>query len=137
MMVRWLRIASFVYCAMVAWLLLSPNPLGWLGYEMPQLLGADRAGHFLLFAGLAGLLWASHWPLRWQWVLASLLLYAIATELCQAFVPKRALDGGDLAANLAGVVAGTFCWWMVTLVAASARTRAVACSAGKATEMPG
>ncbi len=134
-MIRILRIATVAYCAVVAWLLLTPNPLGWLGWRIPSLPGADRMGHFALFAILSGLVWASHWPLRWQWLLVPMFLYAGATELFQAFVPQRTLDAGDLAANLAGVLAGTLCWWAA--VTACVMIRKVDCSASKPTEATG
>ncbi|MCR4415713.1 MAG: VanZ family protein [Thermoguttaceae bacterium] len=63
--------------------------------------------HFLLFGGLAVLVFAARWPrpVAPGWLLG-LLAYALATETLQWWVPPRTVQWSDYLENVLGIAAG-------------------------------
>ena len=76
---------------------------------------ADKWLHGSLFA-LLGLLGMAAWrqcgQRRWLWL--GLLLLAPVTELLQHWVPGRAADAADAAADMLGLVLGGLLAWLAT-----------------------
>lgn len=119
---RWPWIAlTFAYCAAIFYLSSRPD----LGLDPPPWMDwphSDKAVHFVLYGGLAGLvatgLWQSSdrtippWPLWWIPLLFA-TLYGVSDEIHQLFVPNRSFDLLDLLADAAGatIVAGVFSAW--------------------------
>lgn len=102
--------ATILYFVMLTYLSLTPGPPKLVDRTMSVFLGADHLAHLAAFWLLAGLMWASRWPIHWQRLLVAMLAYATAVELLQLLFPPRAAEAWDLAANLAGVLAATLCW---------------------------
>ncbi len=77
----------------------------------------EWCGHFLAFAVLGFLCLASCAssvpPSRKLWVVAGLMVYAIAMEGAQWFVPPRTVEWKDVLQNVAGLVAGAAVFAMV------------------------
>lgn len=101
------------------------------GSDLPRtdLVSADKAGHFLLFAGF-GYLWMHSLPLdvtpRFRLVLFAGLAFGVLTEIAQGVLPfGRHPDKWDAAANAAGVLIGAGLM-RYRLWHASRRMRAVA-----------
>jgi VanZ family protein len=97
--------------------------------QLPEPLGPDRtdvAGHFLVYAGLAVLLWwgLAQWDPTAGWPLIGALVgamaYALSDEWHQTFVPGRSPSLSDLGVD----VLGAFCALVVVgLCVWSRRTR--------------
>jgi hypothetical protein len=67
--------------------------------------GMDKAVHALVFAAVAGTGVRVHLP--WRALLATLLAWAVVSELIQgAVLPSRAADGWDVLADVAGTLFG-------------------------------
>src|SRR3712207_2628376 len=113
-------VLRFLPTAMVTGLIfaLSAQP------QLPEPLGPDRtdvAGHFLVYASLAVLLWwglaqgdsTAGWPLIGAFVGA--MAFAVSDEWHQAFVPGRSPSLSDLGVDALGafcalVVVGLWVW---------------------------
>ncbi len=112
---RLLRLgACILYWCVLTFLLLTPNPLGWIGLSrLPGPLASGLGVHFLLFSALAVLAFAAQWPRRaGRTLLIALLAYALASETLQWFVPRRVVEWSDYLENFLGVAAG---WLLYTL----------------------
>ena len=92
-------------------------------FQMPLPPGADKFGHAVLYAILAGTaIFALVPPPPRRTLQAGLLvvlfclLYGISDEFHQSFVPGREPSGGDLLADTAGAVAAVAFWLRFTLI---------------------
>lgn len=97
----WLTAAVVLGTTLAAHLGLLP---GWL----PAVPGLDKAFHFLLAGGVAGVATAACRPARAGRVLVIVVLLATADEALQALSPTRTADLFDLGADLAGIA--LFSW---------------------------
>jgi VanZ family protein len=80
--------------------------------------GLDKVGHFLMLGTLSLLAVGFFGRARWPRVVGVLAMLSGVEELSQAWFPARTLDGGDLAANLMGVVLGAYAGTRLTRGAA-------------------
>lgn len=105
------RLMCVVYWPLLTVLLLVPDPLALLGIQnVPDAPGVGV--HFLCFAALAVLVWASRFPLQ-RAVLAGLLVgFAVATETLQLLVPPRTVELRDFIENLLGLAVGSGACWV-------------------------
>lgn len=100
--------------APLAWMLLLFYLSSLPSSSLPQTIpGLDKLVHFVEYALLAAL---------WSWALAPRLaarpvfiasviisfLYGVADEIHQLFVPGRSFEVGDILANCAGALAGSW-----------------------------
>jgi len=101
----------FGYGVFVFWLLTKPK----IFEGAPPIPYVDTLGHFLLFAGMSGLI---YWgilrsePRTSGWVLftAAFLgstMYGAMLEVVQISIPLRTFEWGDVAANSLGALAAT------------------------------
>ncbi|HBI14567.1 MAG TPA: teicoplanin resistance protein VanZ [Desulfobulbaceae bacterium] len=86
-------------------------------FQLPLLSGADKFGHAILYALLAGTALYAMAPVPPRRMLQAgllvvlfCLLYGISDEFHQSFVPGREPSGGDLLADAAGAVAAVALW---------------------------
>lgn len=105
------------YWSLLTVLLLTPHPAAVFGLrQLPTFPWGDRGTHFVAFTilTLGGL--GSQWPRRlaWRRVLA-LLIYGLAAESLQGFVPPRAVEFLDYTENLLGVGLGAAVYWLARL----------------------
>lgn len=99
------------YAPALAWaagiLFLGSRPNARLPVAWPSV---DKVGHFLMFAGLGGLLAWAWWRVgrrpAWGWLLAGALLLGGADEWHQRVVPGRSSDVRDWAADAVGAAIG-------------------------------
>lgn len=105
-----IRVGLVVYLLFLSFLLLAPEPLKLLGFTSPPGASSVRMVHFLLFAVLGFLVWASRLPVRPGLVLGVLVAYALVTESLQWFVPTRTVELLDYLENLLGLAAGGMVW---------------------------
>lgn len=97
---------------LVTWALVSPDPFAAVQRTPFSFLRtvSDLALHFAAFsvvATMAGCLIASPWETtRRKLMVATLIAYAIGTELIQQGIPQRTCDPMDAAANLCGIAGG-------------------------------
>jgi VanZ family protein len=94
---------------------LTPNPGALLGLRrQPELPWGDVGIHFTAFMILSVLVHVANWPRPVGGrVLLALMVYGIATDVLQSFVPSRAFEMSDCIENMLGVLAGTGAYWMV------------------------
>ena len=92
---------SFLYMAGLYWLSDQPG-----GNTPPPFPGADKVVHFVLYAGLGGLLRLTINPVLWVIALGS--FYGVLDEFHQSFVPGRTADPFDVLADILGTVFGCF-----------------------------
>jgi VanZ family protein len=123
--------ATFIRETLTPWLLLIGIGLlifwqssGPLPVQTPSLSGLDKLAHAAIYALLAFLaarafatlpLQVRAHGLAWAAVLFA-ALYGLSDEVHQAFVPGRTADIWDLAADLAGALAGAFIYYRRTPV---------------------
>jgi VanZ family protein len=102
------------YCALIfALSSLSAVP------ALPMRAG-DKLAHALLYAGLGFLVTRAvaggfGRPVTARTVIAAVVVsavYGLSDEIHQLFVPRRAFDWRDLAADVAGGGLGSAAWWM-------------------------
>ncbi len=121
-MMKWYYwVATVAYCAVI-FFLSSRQDLPDAPVDIPSI---DKMFHFVAYGGLAGLV---SWGMRQsneslaprvQWVAPVLfaVLYGLSDEIHQLFVPHRAFDLWDLAADALGAVAAQWLlcgwWWRV------------------------
>jgi VanZ family protein len=134
---RWLALAAIV----VYWLLLfvlthlpgedRPQAEQW---EIPHL---DKLVHAMAFAGLAALASVAvasfrtvTWPV-FVGIAATLALYAAMDELTQGLVRFRVPDYRDWVADIVGIVAGCFLFWIVQRALVRGADAAVTAGAAK------
>jgi len=100
---RW-RAANWLLLSSV--FLLAIVPAIWATDAMPGWTGLDKWLHGLTFAVLA--LWMTGQYARdsYGWILLGLALYGALIEVGQSMIPYRSAEWGDLAADLAGLLAG-------------------------------
>jgi uncharacterized membrane protein YccC len=110
---RLIRAACCAYWCLLSLLLLHPDPASLLGLEGVPGPPGGRGTHFMFFVGLAFLTAAGRFPVRRGVPAAILVVYALAMEALQAFVPDRTVDAFDALENLMGLVAGGVLWWIV------------------------
>ena len=91
----------------------------------------DKAAHFLLVGGLAGLAVRASRGHRWRFGLptAAVIVFALATceEVSQRWIPARTADVSDFLANTSGIVVFG---WLATLGSVKARRTPPAPPAG-------
>jgi hypothetical protein len=101
------RTAFVAYWGFVTFLLLTPEPLEVLGlHEYAETLAGGYGRHFFLFAGLGLLGSLGRWPISTTMLGCLLGAYGVATEVVQAFVPRRTPELADVVEDLLGVAAG-------------------------------
>jgi VanZ family protein len=115
-------VACLAYLALLTVMLVMRDPEATLVHrsgllELYRLLKPWM--HLLTFFVLGLLAFTSRWPVRWWGVAVVLILYAVATEAVQWFVPSRTVDPWDLAQNLAGLAAGALVAGIVRRIAPS------------------
>ncbi len=98
-----------IYALLTLWLMCAPRPLP----EMPSTSYASGIGHFVIFAGMAGVF--SHamrqtWPecsrMRLFWIPGlSTSIYGMLLETAQYFIPARTFDMTDVLLNIGGAFA--------------------------------
>jgi hypothetical protein len=96
------------YWVLLTVLLLAPNPAALVGLRAVPTLPWGKFGvHLLAFTILSLLVHCSRWPARLCWpLIAFLMVYGIATEWLQRFVPTRTVRLMDAVENMLGVAAG-------------------------------
>jgi hypothetical protein len=104
------RVGCVVYCLLLTFFLLVPDPLALLGIESLPGPPGGRGVHLLLFFLLAVLVCASRLPIRPRVLAGLLVAYALTTETLQLAVPTRTVELLDYAENLAGLAAGAAAW---------------------------
>jgi VanZ family protein len=75
---------------------------------------SDRVGHFTLYAVEAWLLYRSvRWPGKPRFsparalaIVGAMAVWGVADETHQKWIPGRSMEGGDVAADVAGAAAG-------------------------------
>jgi VanZ family protein len=109
---RVLVLTCLAYWAFLTVLLLTPDPAAVVGLkQVPVFPWGDVGIHFSFFTILAILVHAIRWPKRPDWPILVLLVYGIATESLQAFVPPRTVELMDYVENIAGVAFGSAVVW--------------------------
>lgn len=104
------RVAFILYCSLLTFGLLHPDPLSVFGIESLPGPGTDRGVHFLAFLGLALLTRAAHWPVRDGLLIGLLTVYAILIETLQLCVPERSVEALDYLENFLGLAVGLGLW---------------------------
>lgn len=107
----------FLYAAAIFAVSSLPKPP-----PLPSVEGADKALHFVAYAGLAFLFaraYRAYWPGLSGWGLGNLsllsaALYGLLDEIHQAFVPGRSADPADWLADSLGAAAGTLAYLLAT-----------------------
>ena len=92
---------SILYMAGLYWLSDQPG-----GHTPPPFPGADKVVHFVLYAGLGGLLRLTMPSILL--VIAFGSIYGVLDEFHQSFVPGRSADPWDVLADICGTVFGCF-----------------------------
>lgn len=93
---------------------LSLWPGLWHSGLVPEFHGIDKVAHFTAYGTLAGIT-VFFAPRRSVWLMAVLWMgIGGGLEAVQYFLPDRWPSFGDLAANLAGVAAGTLAGWLAS-----------------------
>lgn len=96
------------YWVLLTLVLLARNPLNW--FSSPAVhRGYDQfepAAHFVCFAVLGLLVFATRLPLGRAWLIVLLVGYSVATELLQDLVPGRTPELRDFVQDIAGLAAG-------------------------------
>lgn len=103
-----LKVIGVLALLTVAWLSLSPVPLP--SRELQNLFRPYE--HVVMFGALT-LICLAVWPRRRGLVIGLLLLLAALMEIVQELLPVRAFQWDDLFANLAGVTAGAFGFYIL------------------------
>jgi VanZ family protein len=75
---------------------------------------SDKVGHFTLYAVEAWLLyWSVRWPGKQRFsfgralaIAGAMTVWGVADEAHQNWIPGRSMEGGDVAADVAGAAAG-------------------------------
>ena len=114
-----LLFVCLAYWVFLTALLLVPDPAALVGlHRVPTFPWGDIGIHFTAFTILTVMVHTTRWPQRPGWVVMALLvLYAMATESLQAFVPPRTVELLDYTENILGVVAGSGVYWLAGRVA--------------------
>ena len=113
-------LAFLAYWALLTALLLVPNPAALVGLAAVPVFPWGKFGiHLLAFVMLGFLAHATRWPSPpcWQ-ILALLLVYGVATETLQLFVPHRSARVADAAENILGIAIASGAYWLVRRLAA-------------------
>lgn len=102
----------------IAWGSLTP------GSELPASLPWDKASHFIGYGGLAGLIGLAGGRLPLALLIS--VLYGAAIEVAQILVPGRVGgDPHDLFANALGAASAVAGLWLLRMLRARRRRRAV------------
>jgi hypothetical protein len=120
-----LLLACVGYWALLTVLLLVSDPASVVGMQrVPSFFGSDVGIHFTAFTILAVVVNAARWPKqpRW-WIPALLMLYGIATESLQYFVPPRSVELMDYTENIVGVAFGSAVYWAAWKLLQMQRTK--------------
>lgn len=106
----WIRWAAAAYAIALAYLLLAPRPLfflGGTGTKIDDTISAsvsDWIEHGCAYAILAGLFCAAFGEKRFVAAFLATLLHGLTTESLQHFIPLRESSWADAAANTGGVM---------------------------------
>ena len=81
---------------------------------MAAIPNSDKVGHFALYAVEAWLLYRSvRWPGEHRFsparalaIVGTMAVWGVADETHQRWIPGRSMEGGDVAADVAGAAAG-------------------------------
>lgn len=92
------RLLFFSAVLVISWLAVMPLE------DIPVTTGWDKLNHFVAFASLLLLLDAAY-PLisLWKGKLLPLIMYGLAIETLQAFIPYREFSVVDVVANILGL----------------------------------
>jgi hypothetical protein len=103
------RLACYGYWLALTVLLLVPNPAALVGLHAVPVLPWGKFGiHLGFFTVLGFLANATWWPKRPRWPLIVLLVvYGVATESLQLFVPHRTARVMDGIENILGIAVGS------------------------------
>jgi hypothetical protein len=114
-----ISLACLCYGLFLTVLLLVPNPAALLGLRAVRIFPWGEFGiHWMAFTVLGFLANATRWPKRLWWPLIVLLVvYGIATEVLQLFVPDRNARVMDVVENLLGIAAGSAIYWLLLRLA--------------------
>ena len=106
------------YWLLLSVLLLVPNPAALVGLQAVPVFPWGKFGvHLIAFTILAVLVHATRWPKRLGWpLLVCLVVYGIATESLQLFVPHRTARVMDGIENILGITAGSGIYWLVRVL---------------------
>jgi len=122
-----MRIIFLGYLGYITLLLLSEDPLQWVGFPRQQLVWIDMfllAAHFLCFFMLTLLALAAAWPMPWWGIGTGLGNYALVTELLQGLTTSRHPEWMDFFQDLGGIAVGLGFGWLVATAWRSFRTPA-------------
>jgi hypothetical protein len=110
-----LVLAGLGYWLLLTVLLLVPNPAGVFGLHAVPIFPWGKFGiHLTAFIILAALVHATRWPKRICWsLIVFLVVYGIATESLQMFVPHRTSRVMDGFENMLGIAIGSGIYWLV------------------------
>ncbi|NUQ65729.1 MAG: VanZ family protein [Pirellulales bacterium] len=115
---RAVRILWLCYFITLTWLLVNRSPIELVRSQETFFAAAELAmpwSHLAGFGVLAVLTFVARWPIsRWLTVLL-LVLYSLATEYGQTFIPTRHPQLIDLAQNFAGIALGCGLAWAAGL----------------------
>lgn len=105
------RVAAAVYLLVLTLALLLQNPFKMMAGGEEQARDWFQAylsplAHFLCFLPLGFLFFAARWRLSKIQLLLLLLVYAIATEILQGWIPNRTPELIDAIQDFAGLAAG-------------------------------
>jgi hypothetical protein len=116
------RLICAVYLAFLTALLLTANPLRFIGIRGPApslLKSLMPAAHLLSFGLLAVLALSTRW-LAPRWAVVLILIgYAAMTEVTQGYFPPRTPKWIDWFQDVAGILlAAAMCWLAARIIAA-------------------
>jgi hypothetical protein len=103
------------YWLLLTTLLLVPNPASIFGLHAVPIFPWGKFGiHLTAFTILAVLVHGTRWPKRLCWsLIVFLVVYGIATESLQAFVPHRTSRPMDGLENMLGIAIGSGVYWLL------------------------
>ena len=114
-----MRIAALLAC-LCYWLLLTtlllvPNPAALVGLRAVPIFPWGKFGvHLIAFTILAVVVHGTRWPKGLCWpLIVFLVVYGIATESLQLFVPHRTARVMDGMENILGIAAGSGIYWLI------------------------
>jgi VanZ family protein len=89
-----------------AGLILALSSVPNLSPPLFEVIGIDKLAHFVEYLVLAYLAFANTGRTRYRYILPLILLFAVADEFHQHFIPGREVALADLGVNLVGILVG-------------------------------
>ena len=104
-----MRKLCVAYWLLLTLLLWSRDPLGWFDNSSVDAVHdrLEPVAHFLSFGLLTLIVLSTPWRVSRGRLLMILAGYSAVTELVQALVPGRSMDGLDLLQDFSGILAGS------------------------------